>query len=360
MTPRTKRMNKGNSFAADLLERSAAGYGGFAAGLMLERNPDLREQYGAEAFATWKTHLTQRTLELSAAVGTGEERLFTGRVIWSNKAFAARGRDTEHLALSLECLGEVLAERLPGPAQQMPLDFIAAALAALADPASAEEPSALQPDREPDRLALRYLQQVLEGNVAEAIADLCRAAAGPLGVHAAYIDVLLPAQREVGRLWHLGDVSIAEEHLVSYATQRAMAVLSSQASPAPPNGKTVVVAAVASNSHDIGLRALADLYQLAGWRTLFLGSDVPVQDMPSVLSYFEADLLLLGAMLSTHIPKVEQTVQVVRERCEREVKIVVGGSAFDEAPKLWRELGCDGYAPNVELAIAEGARLVGL
>ncbi|MCC5793411.1 MAG: cobalamin-dependent protein [Chromatiales bacterium] len=353
-------MPRGNSFAADLLERSAAGYGGYAAGLMLEREPDLRESQGPDAFGSWKTHLTQRVLELAAAVATGESRLFTSRVAWSNKAFVARGRDPRWLRLSLESLASVLGERLPGPARSMPLEFIQLAIAALSDPAQAEEPSSLDPRRQTDRIALRYLQQVLEGNVAEAIRELTEAAANGLGLQAAYVDVLLPAQREIGRLWHLGDVTIAEEHLVSFATQRAMAVLSSQAEAAPPNGRTCVVAAVSTNVHDIGLRALADLYQLAGWRTIFLGSDVPIDDMPAVLTFFEADLLLLGAMLSTQIPKVEQTVSLVHERCERPVKVIVGGSAFDDAPELWREIGCDAYAPTVQDAVAEGRRLAGL
>jgi methanogenic corrinoid protein MtbC1 len=350
----------GNPFASDLLERSAGGYAGFAASLMLERDPGVRERQGAGALAAWRSHLTQRLLELAAAVAAGEPRLFTGRITWARKAFRARGQDDLDLRHSVEALREVLAERLPAPAQGLPLEYVDLALAGLQSPAPTPDPSELDPARPEDRLALEYLQKILEGNVAEAIALVSAAARGTLSPRAAYTDVLLPAQREVGRLWHAGELSIAEEHMVTSATQRTMSVVVSQAPQQPPNGRTVVVAAVSGNVHDVGLRALADMYQLAGWRVVFVGADVPMQDLPTMLAFFEADLLMLGATLATHVPRVEQAIRSIRERCERPVRVVVGGAAFDEAPDLWERVGSDGYAPTIDRALDVGARLVGL
>lgn len=346
----------GNGFAADLLERGAGGYAGFAASLMLERTPDAADELGSAALGTWRSHLTQRVLELAAAVASGEKRLFTGRVAWSRAAFRARGRSEAGLAASLKALRDVLAERLPAPASREALAWLDESLAALAGPAPAQDRSALDPSRPTDRLALRYLQQVLEGNVAEAIAGVA-AAAREHGARSAYLEVLLPAQREVGRLWHLGELTVAEEHMVTSATLRSMSVIASNSPAAPSNGRTVIVAAVAGNVHDVGLRALADLFQLAGWRPIFVGADVPLQDLPTLLAYFEADLLMLGATLATHVPRVEQAIAAIRDRCERPVKIVVGGAAFDEAPDLWKRIGADAYSATLDGAIEIGATL---
>lgn len=353
-------MNRANPFVAELLERSAAGYAGFATGLLLERVPEIVDAYGADAFTTWKAHMTQRVIELAAALAAGESRLFAARIAWTRKAFIARERNADHLRASLEALRDVLAEHLPGEATSECRGFIDAAIDSLRDPDVGLDESELDPEAPHDKIALRYLQQVLEGNVADAISTVQKAARNGLDHAGVYLEVLLPAQREIGRLWHLGDVTVAEEHLVSATTQRSMAVLANTAPGVAPNGKTVVSAAVAGNAHDIGLRAVADLYQLAGWRSIFVGSDVPTGDLPGTLTFFEADLLLLGATLSTQIQKVAETIRVVRDRCERNVKIVVGGSAFDEAPDLWQRVGGDGYSPTVDGAVAVGARLVGL
>ncbi len=350
----------GIAFAGDLLERSASGYAGVAATLMVERDPSLRERQGPTALTAWRSHLTQRVLELAAAVVAGEPRLFTGRVTWSRKAFKARGQADLDLRNSIQALRDTLAERLPEPALGLPVDYVDAALALLALPAPSPDRSELDPRRPADRLALDYLQKILEGNVADGIELVTVAASGALGARAAYTDVLLPAQREVGRLWHAGELNIAEEHMVTAATQRAMAVVASQAPKQPPNGRTVVVAAVAGNVHDIGLRAAADLYQITGWRVIFVGSDIPMQDLPTMLAFFEADLLMLGATLGTHIPRVAQAIRSIRERCERPVRVIVGGAAFDEAEDLWEKVGSDGYAATIDKGLEVGARLVGL
>ena len=49
---------------------------------------------------------------------------------------------------------------------------------------------------------------------------------------------------------------------------------------------------------------------------------------------------------------VRSTIAAIRERAEQDVKIMVGGLAFYEAPDLWKEIGADGYAPNAKEALA--------
>lgn len=351
---------EGNRFAAELLERGASGYAGFATNLMLEKVPDLKQRYQPDAFATWKTYMTQRLLELSAAVGTGEPLLFSSRVMWSRKAFLARNQQEDDLAISLSALKEVLGEHLPGPAGTEAVAYLDQAIDTLSSARPELEESELDPQQPHDRLALRYLQGVLEGNVAAAINDVLAAAGDGMTPMDVYLKVLMPAQREVGRLWHLGDLTVAEEHLVTHATQRAMAALVQSVPPEAANGKTMLAAAVAGNVHDIGLRAVSDVFQLAGWRTIFLGGDVPMQDLPASLTFFDADLLVLAATLSTQLPRIRYTISAVRDRADRDVKILVGGAAFDEAPEIWRKVGADGYGPTIDEALAVGAQLVGL
>ena len=352
--------NEGNRFGAELLERSASGFAGYATNLMLEKDPGIKQRFKPDAFATWKTYMTQRILELAAAVGTGEALLFSSRVIWSRKAFLARDQLEDDLVVSLVALKDVLNENLPAAAGKEPVEYVEQAIDMLSQSRPKLEESELDPQRPTDRLALRYLQDVLEGNVAEAIDAVLAASQDQLTPMQAYTDVLLPAQREVGRLWHLGDMNVAEEHLVTFATQRAMAVLVQAATREAANGKTMVAAAATGNVHDIGLRAVSDVFSIAGWRTIFLGADVPMQDLPATLTFFDADVLVLTAALSTQLPRVRYTISAVRDRCERDVKILVGGPAFDEAEDIWRKVGADGYGPTIDEALKVANKLAGL
>jgi methanogenic corrinoid protein MtbC1 len=82
----------------------------------------------------------------------------------------------------------------------------------------------------------------------------------------------------VGRLWHAGELGIVEEHVVTYTTERLMALLAHRAARAPANGRTVICAAVAGNAHDIAVRVLADFFDISGWRAVHLGANVPARN----------------------------------------------------------------------------------
>ena len=97
-------------FAAELLERGAPSFAGYAATLLLQSDPGIAERFGPDAFGGWKSHLTQRILELTAALRAADSAVFVGRVLWTRKAFQARSRAVEDLQAALESLqqGDVL------------------------------------------------------------------------------------------------------------------------------------------------------------------------------------------------------------------------------------------------------------
>ncbi len=349
-------MSENFGFAAEIIRRSAAGYAGLAASMLTDRERELLEQAGAQEL--WKKHLIQRLLELSAALGAGESRLFSERVVWSRKTFAARDQDDHLLATSLKCLRDVLADALPARAAQPATRFLDAAITELDQPMPQPEASTLDPATATGRLALTYLQDVLEGNSAQASRSIVAAVEQGMPAADAYIEVLLGAQREIGRLWHANEVSVAEEHLVSATTQKTMAVIAHVAQRQPGNGATVVSACVAGNAHDIASRALADLFYLAGWRSIFLGADVPVSDLPAVLDAYDADLLTLTGTLSTQAGEAAAAIRGVREHCERPVKVMVGGALFDEAPDMAGSFGADAYSADLREALSIGAQLL--
>ena len=106
-------MTPPSHFAAGLLEASASAYAGYAASLLIERQPGILERCAPNAMRDWKMSLSHRILELSAALGVDEPRLFTSRVRWAIKAYHARELAAGDLRSSLVCLREVLVEELP-------------------------------------------------------------------------------------------------------------------------------------------------------------------------------------------------------------------------------------------------------
>ncbi len=349
-------MSESNTFTARLLEASSSAYAGAGASLLLETQPDLAERYAPSAFRMWKAHLQQRVLELIAALDADEPRLFSSRIRWERTTFAARDMDERDLRSALVCLRKVLEEELPKAARGAAVAFLDPALQTL-DEALQKEPN-LDPAKPLERHALEYMETALRGEAAEAIERLSNAVTQGLEIAEAYT-VLLTAQREVGRMWHLGDLDVSEEHLVTATTERATAALAQLARREDSNGKTVLVAAAADNNHSLAVRVLADLFEIAGWRAICLGSDVPVADVVAAAKHFKADLLALSVALPTQLKTARQTIEAVQGDDTLDTKILVGGGAFAELPDLWKGLGADGYVEKVDRAVELGGRLVG-
>ncbi len=347
-------MTEPDKFVANMLVASAAAYASAAATRLLEQHPSVAEHFGPSGWSSWKAHYLQRMYELATAVACGVPEVFSGRISWTRRAFRSRAVPEEDLKQSLDCLREVLDRDLPDPARAAVTPALAAASDTLDQPLL-EEGSAIPLDTEAGRVALAYLVAALEADSRLAVGTVMNAVDNGMNPKDVYSGVILPAQKELGRMWHAGELSVAQEHLVTSTTQRLLYVLSSVTPAAEPNGLKALVAGVSGDAHDIALRALANLLEMEGWQVLCLGSDVPDTEIAAAADYFSVNVMMLSATLAQHLLAVEQTISAVRKLEGRQIPVMVGGLAYENTGDLWRRQGADGHARE----FGEAVRLAG-
>ncbi len=350
-------MIQANSETARLLEQNAGQISQAASRHLLATAPDVVSKLGGDASRVWTQHFDQRVLELSTAVAAGEPRLFVSRVNWSREAMTARGQDEQFISSTLQSLRYALIEVMHDNVCGDIITVIDKAEQELYDNQCAYEQSLLDPRNPTDRMALLYLQAILEGNSREATRIVIDEMGDGLDARSAILKVLMPAQREVGRLWHLGEVTVAEEHQVTGTTQHTMALIAQMTKHAPDNGYTAVCASVSGNVHDLGIRAISYMLEMEGWRTIYLGADVPAYDLPAAADFYDADVMMLSLALSSQLPKLRTAIRSIREH-NAKLQIMVGGNAFYGISGLWRKIGADGYAPDGEQAVLLAKELV--
>jgi methanogenic corrinoid protein MtbC1 len=347
-------MNNANPLAAELLERSAAGYAS-AANALLQKTPDLGAEF-ARASTEWKAHFQQRILELAAAIRVDRPELFVRRIQWLRRAIRARGADEREIRIALESLRAALELELPDQIKSSVEQPIRLAL----DMLDAEiEPEIQSLDRSTPlgNLGLKYLAACLEGRTCDATKLVWGALDSNATPQEVYTELLLPAQREVGQLWHSGDVSVSEERLVSETTRELMTLIVHRFARESDPRLTVLAASVAGNAHDIGLRAVADLFRLAGWHVLYLGADMPTAEIARAARSFDANLVVLSATLTTQINTLSEAIEQIKQMTDAP-PILVGGLALEDNDELWRRLGADAYSPDAASAVSVGARLI--
>lgn len=347
-------MGSPDPFAAEIVSSCS----GALAGLASERL--AREHAGSRAFAVrpfagWKENLAGRLGDLASALAAGRPELFAEQVGWAKAAFEARGVAVEDLEASLRSLRSVLAEELPESARGGALACIDLALERCCRRESAA-PTFLATDTPHGRLAASFLLAVLEGDRAVAVGRILEAADAGMTVRELYGDVLAPVQREIGRLWHQAEVSVAEEHFATTTTAIAMSALYPRLPRRAANGRSALIACVEGNAHDLGARMIADYLEMDGWKAVFLGASVPAEDLARGAVDFAPDVVALSASLPSQIGALDRSIRAVRESAAT-VRILIGGALVEQSPGLASQLGADGQAESAEAGVTLANRL---
>jgi len=134
---------------------------------------------------------------------------------------------------------------------------------------------------------------------------------------------------DIGNGWRTGATAIWQEHLASAATRTVIeALYPTVRRLAPlPNGHTVVLGCPEDESHDLGLRMLADRFELAGWRVCYLGADVPAAEIARAALSSGAELIVLSASTHYHLVRLRSAMETLASDLPN-VRVLVGGPAL--------------------------------
>src|SRR5215217_3820264 len=89
-------------------------------------------------------------------------------------------------------------------------------------------------------------------------------------------DWLMPTLQLVGEEWAHGRLTVAGEHLVSYAVQRRLAA-AYEAAAGRVDGPTLLIGLPPGARHELGLLAFAVAARRAGFATVYVGADLPAE-----------------------------------------------------------------------------------
>jgi MerR family transcriptional regulator, light-induced transcriptional regulator len=205
----------------------------------------------------------------------------------------------------------------------------------------------------PERVRDGYLAALLASDVAGARAVLDDAIAAGVPVRTIYLEVLQPTLYEVGRRWSHAEISIAQEHLATAATQSAMARLAESLSEGRRRVRpgTAVVACASDELHAVGGRMVADFLEADGWRVVFLGQLTPGTDLATLAAKQSAPLVAISAALPERVPQVAEVCVALRG-LDPAPYVLVGGQAFGGSAERALRTGADAYAEDAEAAAA--------
>ncbi len=320
------------------------------------QRPYLLDRYGQNGKTRYRQDILYDVAALSAAVDAGDAGMFLRYVAWLKIVLVRRGIASEDISESLSCMRSVLVEDAAND-QSIAASYLTTALQKL-DSMPDAVASFIGSSKEDD-IARRCLKALLCFDAAEARKTLETAIAAGMSLPGIYNGVLPPLMREVGRLWQMNEISVAHEHYCSAAVPAMLSGFYGRIFGATAaSGPSMLVACVEGEHHELGARAVADVFALNGWRTNFLGANLPAHELVRLMKqpWCKPDLIVLSATMLAHIGKLASTIAAIR--AVSKVPIMIGGYLFHENPNLAAGLGADGYADNPEAAMPTANTLV--
>ena len=173
----------------------------------------------------------------------------------------------------------------------------------------------------------RYLAALLAGNRAECAKIVQGLVALGVGLKDLYANLFQRSLYQIGELWEHQRISVTVEHLATAITERMLTLVQAQVLGGAARDRSIIIACVADEYHQLGGRMVADFCEMRGWRGYFLGANTHLPDLLRQIEERRPDLLGLSLSVYFNLPALLQALDTIT-RAYPDLPILVGGQAF--------------------------------
>ncbi len=166
-----------------------------------------------------------------------------------------------------------------------------------------------------------------------------------------YQDILQEVMYEVGDLWHKNRISIDQEHYCTAVTQTILANFYPLIFNQPLREYKIVTGTVGTELHEMGARMISDLFSYHGWDSIYLGAGVPNKDLLAAIEKHRPNLVAISITMPQHLQQGNELVQMIKKSYPN-IKVGVGGRAFQATDEIWKKWDIDIYTHNAEALVS--------
>lgn len=142
-----------------------------------------------------------------------------------------------------------------------------------------------------------------------------------------YQDFFQRSLYEIGLLWEKNEISVAREHLATSITGNLMTLFYPIIFSAEKIGKKAIITCLANEYHQIGAKMVADVFEISGWDSYFLGANTPAKELIGFIHEQEPDMLAVSLAIYSNYPRLLELLDLVIAEFPQ-LPIIVGGQAF--------------------------------
>jgi len=161
--------------------------------------------------------------------------------------------------------------------------------------------------------------------------------------------LLMPLLQELGRRWEQGDGSIAEEHFFAFYIRNKLGARFHHR-PKQKTGAKILLGCLPGDRHETGLLLFALAASSAGYQTILLGADMPLEDLPAVASKTGVRAIVLSGILQPGSELLDRALPRLAGRTE--VPVFVGGHASVKVHDALNRTGVKALGTDLNTGLA--------
>ncbi|MEM9617884.1 MAG: cobalamin B12-binding domain-containing protein [Pseudomonadota bacterium] len=179
-----------------------------------------------------------------------------------------------------------------------------------------------------------------------------------------FLELLAAAARSLGEMWDqdlcdFTEVTIGLCRLHEILRKNGVHYDVGEFSGKPAgDSPRVILATACGDQHVFGVVMVAEFFRLSGWRV----SSEPgasCEQLAEIMKSDSFDVLGLSAACSAFADDIAEEIKILRAASlNQDIKIIVGGRLFSDAPELVERVGADGVAGDAKSAPAIGKELL--
>jgi DNA-binding transcriptional MerR regulator len=144
------------------------------------------------------------------------------------------------------------------------------------------------------------------------------------------LELLQPAVARIGEGWYRGEVTVQQEHFSSALAIRRLEALIMAAPPAIRPGR-ILAACPPQEQHVFGLLLLTFLLRRQGWGVVYLGANVPVEQLETTMAAAKPHLVILAAQ---QLHTASTLLEMAQPLEQQGIPLAYGGRIFNLLPEL--------------------------
>jgi DNA-binding transcriptional MerR regulator/methylmalonyl-CoA mutase cobalamin-binding subunit len=151
-------------------------------------------------------------------------------------------------------------------------------------------------------------------------------------------NLVVPLVYKIGDLWHEGIIRVANEHLATAVIRSFLANMIEQNEPSE-NAPIIISATPRGQDHELGAMIVGVTAAPLGWKVIYLGPNLPVEEIAAVADSLEAKVIALSIVYPGDDQQLKLDLHNLKRILPQSTSVIIGGRVAAEYSDTIDEIG---------------------